>query len=344
MKTLKQWYDSLSEPTQLWIENNCSAWFDKNQADYYKKPVDVKDKEALHSLLKSKEGFEKYTDNANTRTIANKYVALLRYLTETQPDLMPESLVDECVYQVLNVGINRNGTWLHMSDKNKNQAFKCCYQRYDKMSLANALYLVKDYDNLKFDWEEVEEPYLTSEIVEIIGIDAATELAYDMGTYNLSKMIQMGRENKLFDSLFFCENSKLTQSNKMEILRQAYTNGSHLPDENMMQDFFKRIVAVDHSYLRFIYTIIKSYPALAMKLYQQKKPADELTGNESVAETFRYNKELRKLFVIAHACALKRISKVKSGIVKEVAPLLKIYGYNWDEIYNAMYPEDPSLK
>ena len=42
MKTLKQWYDSLSESTQAWIDNNCSAWFDKNQADYYRKPeIDV---------------------------------------------------------------------------------------------------------------------------------------------------------------------------------------------------------------------------------------------------------------------------------------------------------------
>jgi hypothetical protein len=80
-----------------------------------------------------------------------------------------------------------------------------------------------------------------------------------------------------------------------------------------------------------------------MKLYCEKKPDSELTGNETASETFRYPKELRKVFVIAHACALKRVSKVKSGICKEIAPLLKIYGYNWNEIYDAMYPEDPKL-
>ena len=129
----------------------------------------------------------------------------------------------------------------------------------------------------------------------------------------------------------------------MRILDRIYADSNSLPNLRTIEDFFKRIVAVDHSYLRYIHEIIKRYPAIAMQLYQQKKPEAELSGNESTVEQYRYPKEIRKLFVIAHMCVLKRVSKVKSSIAKEVAPLLKIYGYKWDDVYDALYPEDSHL-
>ena len=66
--TLKQWFDSLSEPAQAWIESKCSAWFDKNQADYYKKPSKAgEDKDALKALLRNEEDLDKYSSYSSEK-------------------------------------------------------------------------------------------------------------------------------------------------------------------------------------------------------------------------------------------------------------------------------------
>jgi hypothetical protein len=110
-----------------------------------------------------------------------------------------------------------------------------------------------------------------------------------------------------------------------------------------VEDFMERIVAVDHKYLRYLYNIVEKLPSLATEIYEQKKPDEELTGNESIPQTYRYSKDIRKLAKIAHACARKSVSKVNSAFLKEISPLLKIYGYNFNTIYDALYPEDESI-
>jgi len=343
MKTLKQWYDSLSVPAQTWVVDNCSAWFDKDQADYYRKAETVKDDADLIPFLLDTTGVDKYSDYSNARVITHKYLTLLRHLHDTQPELISEKTLNNCIYQVLESGMHTKNDWLHLQGDMRQIGFRKCFMRYDKMKLADALYLVKDYDNLSLNWEDISTPQLTPEVIEIIGTEEAKKIAKEGGEYTVSKMVNYGKESELFDELFFCKDSWLTQSNKMQVLDRLYANSSDLPNLRTTEDFFKRIVAVDHSYLRYIHKIIKRYPAIAMQLYQQKKPEEELTGNESSIEQYRYPKEIRKLFVIAHMCVLKRVSKVKSSIAKEVAPLLKIYGYNWDDVYDALYPEDSHL-
>lgn len=348
MKTLKEWFDGLSESAQSWVIENCSAWFDKDQADYYKKPLIKADsKDLMLNILGDLESPDKYSSYANDRVINRKYIALLRYLNYAYPKLISTELMDKCIYEVIDYGNWNSDTWLNLSDKTKEKAFIRCYKKWNKMSLDKALYLIKDYSNINLNWDEVEIPTaLTPEIIEIIGKETAIELIYKQGYRCMHHLIKPDSPHEVFDELFFCQDSKLTQQQKLEILRLTYANNNYkstLPDEKLTRDFFKRIVAVDHAYLRYIYNIIASYPGLAMKLYNEKKPESELTGNESTTEQYRYPKEIRKLFVIAHMCALKRVSKVKSSIAKEVAPLLKIYGYKWDDVYDALYPNDPRL-
>ena len=343
MKTLKQWYDSLSEPAQNWIVENCSAWFDKDQADYYRVAETAKDKDDLKRILASQEGMDKYSDYSNARVIAHKYAVLLRYLNETQPELITKEMLNNSIYQMVDSGMHTKNDWLHLSDEMKPIAFRRCFVKWGKMNLAHALYMVKDFDNLDINWDEVDYPQLTPEVIEIIGMEQAKKVAQEGGEYAVSKMVAYGKDRDLFDELFFCKDSWLNNHNKYQVLNRIYASSERLPTLTSTEDFFKRIVAVDHAYLRFIYDIIKRYPAIAMQLYQQKKPESELTGNESVPEQYRYPKEIRKLFIIAHMCVLKRVSKVKSSIAKEVAPLLKIYGYNWNDVYDALYPEDQHL-
>ena len=340
MKTLKQWYDSLSESTQLWIDNNCSAWFDKNQADYYRKPNTRINENGLDWYLNSPWDTTD-SDYSNSAELVKRYVKTMKYLADT--NVIKRESADKAILDVIKSNISQKRSWLYLSDEKKKEGFALAYGKSyynDKLEFHNYLYLIDDFDNINIDLEKCIKPTLTKEVIEIIGIDNARKIAETMDTYDLCSAVKWGKDNALIDELLFCKASNLTQAKKHELIAKVYWNNSYLPNEDSVADFFKRIVAVDHSYLRYFINIVHQYPAIAMKLYTQKKPAEELTGNESVAETFRYNKELRKLFVIAHMCELKNMTKNKASIAKEVAPLLKIYGYNWNEIYDAMYPED----
>lgn len=342
MKTLKQWYDSLSEPTQAWIDRNCSAWFDKNQADYYRKPSTKIDEKGLNWYLNSPWETTD-SDYSNSAELTSRYAKILRYLADNHPDIVSQEAADKAILDVIKTNLSQKRSWLYLSDANKKAGFALAYGKAysnDKLELHNYLYLIDDFDNINIDLERCIKPSLTAEVIEIIGMDNARKIAETMDTYDLRQAVKWGKDNALIDELLFCEASNLTQAKKRELIAKIYWDNSYLPTEDSVADFFKRIVAVDHSYLRYFINIVHQYPAIAMKLYTQKKPAEELTGNESIAETFRYNKELRKLFVIAHMCQLKNMTKNKASIAKEVAPLLKIYGYNWNEIYDAMYPED----
>ena len=343
MKTLKQWYDSLSESTQAWIDNNCSAWFDKDQADYYRKPSTSINEKGLDWYLNCP--WNTVDSNySNTTEVVSRYVKTIKYLADH--NIINQDSADNAILNVIKTGISQKNSWLYLSDKNKKAGFILSYGKYysnNKLELDNYLYLIEDYDNIDIDLEKCIKPTLTKEVIEIIGMDNAKKIAETLDTYDLAAAIKPGQDNPLIDELLFCATSNLTEARKKDIIAKTYWNTSYLPTEEKVADFFKRIVAVDHSYLRYFRDIVHQYPAIAMKLYTQKKPDSELTGNESIAEQYRYNKELRKLFVIAHMCELKNMTKNKASIAKEVAPLLKIYGYNWDEIYNAMYPEDSHL-
>lgn len=345
MKTLKQWFDSLSAPTQEWVENQCDSWFDKSQDDYYRKPtVDVKTKEDLEKVLS-------WTDentNFTRSTLLNiNHLAVLQYMHNTMPDVITGEDIDKVIATMV---VDRtdypNDIWLNMSTKEKQSS---CFWKLHKNYSSNlhfneALFFVKDFDRLneELNWDKTETPEFCDAVAEIIGMEKALDKLERAGAWSVSRMIQPGKQSVLFDQIFFCEN-RLSKAQKHTVIENAYANTYHMPEPDVIKDFFSRIVAVDHSYLKELYTIISRYPAIAMKLYNQKKPDSELTGNEKPAEQYQYSPDIRKMFAIAHACALKRVSKNKGGMVKEIAPLLKIYGYNWNDIYDAMYPEEIDL-
>src|SRR5574344_1638772 len=106
MKTLKQWYDSLSVPAQEWVVENCSTWFDKDQVDYYRKAETVKDDANLTPFLLDTTDIDKYSDYSNARVIAHKYLTLLRHLHDTQPELISENTLNSCIYQILESGMH----------------------------------------------------------------------------------------------------------------------------------------------------------------------------------------------------------------------------------------------
>lgn len=358
MKTLKQWFDSLSPEAQQWVENNC-IWFDKNQIDYYKKGIfEITDEEVKRQALDHR-GY--------SSSHAKRLVFALEYLRRN--NLVSTEEVDDCLVDLCNDGYLTGSAWLSIRDEEKRRRLFIATNKTwsGGLDLARGLYLVKDFDNMKLSVARGENnvssdniyviiPEFSTTIIEIIGKDLAKsyleyrplELHQTVGKA-IDKYIRYdsNKTNEVFDEMFFCKNDTIKEEHRKYFLVRAYGAKSlgynattTIPTLDGVSDFLTRIVAVDHSYLRYLYNIISGYPALAMKLYSEKKPDTELTGMESTADTFRYSPELRKLFAIIHACILKNVSKSKSSMCKEVAPLLKLYGYNWDNIYDALYPED----
>lgn len=340
MKTLKQWYDSLSEDTQKWVDVNCSAWFDKNQADYYRKaPEYALDEKAFREMLKISMD-DRNSESTQTRMLSARYAAALYYLNQKHPELIDTKTKDDRILELLeNSYLRSSDMFLYIADRDKKlTAFDKTFRRYSNYTFENYLYLISDYSNIVLDTEMCSIPMMSAQVVEILGKEQAKQLLNDTDIGPTAKMIRAGEDNELFDEMFFCDKD-MTQYRKKLILNELYCANYHMPDTKDIQDFFKRIVAVDHSYLRFIYQIIDKYPSLAMKLYNEKKPNMEIEG-KGVSEQFRYSPEIRRMFIIAHMCTLKRVTKTKASITKEVAPLLKIYGYNFDTIYDALYPDD----
>ena len=89
-----------------------------------------------------------------------------------------------------------------------------------------------------------------------------------------------------------------------------------------------------------MYEIIDKLPALGNKVYEQKKPDCDLKGDEQGDQVYRYNKTIRKLAKLANICSRKSLSKVNGKLYKEVAPLVKIYGYDFNTLYAVVMDED----
>ena len=141
--------------------------------------------------------------------------------------------------------------------------------------------------------------------------------------------------NDLVDELFFGED-QLTEDQKRRVIT------GYVRDVRDVKDFMQRFVAVDESYLKYLGYIIDDRPDLAMKLYKQKKPDDELAEygeHVKIADSYRYPKEYRKLFLIAGCCARENVGKAKAGLIGEIASLLKMYSWNYLDIFYCLYPQ-----
>ena len=339
MKTLKQWYDSLSEDAQLRLRINCTAWLDISEEDYYRKL-------RLSSLSELTNGIIKCNQYSNSDRADLFMLAFMQELKANHDEktfndycaLLTHQYVDiEDVYSDL-----PKDFWMLFDDRNKQkEMFKICYQtRQHALTLYNQLFFVEDFDNIP-QYIDLEHGMFTEQLsdvtVEIFGREIIRNY---LKIKPLDMLFETGKESKLFDDLFFCEDG-WTEEQKNHFLDYRYyprheRKISDSDDLESFEDFIKRIVSVDQRYLRNIYNIISKVPSIGNKVYSQKKPDSELTGNETPEMTFRYSKLIRKLARIANICARKSLSDVNGKFLKEISPIIKMYGYNWNDIYDCI--------
>lgn len=136
----------------------------------------------------------------------------------------------------------------------------------------------------------------------------------------------------MFDELFFC-NDGWEDCQKKNILSSiTYLNTTKF------QAFVEKILAVDMSYAKFLPKFFNSKSGLALlnEIIDQKKPEYEIT-NRSTAP--RYDKKFRTLLRALYACLKENVCKTRATKLKGIAPLIQLYGYNFDCICEALYPE-----
>ena len=350
MKTLRQWYDGLSINAKEWMQKHCDDWFDANEEDCYKKPSKGSTEGALTAYHATFPETPRYYDNLNRQDTIKMLLESLRHnpdITQAKIDMLVKDLVKS--YK----GDCCNDIHMYASEDIRKEIFlKRHNERYGDDSMAvdidHYLYLIKDYDEMYINWDELyhDRTLNTAIMDEIIGRKNFLQVVKKSDPVGFAEQIPDRQRNELFDALFFCEDG-WSHKTKLDILHKRYIyplcKGETERNLRVFADFMERIVCVDHSYLRYIYKFVEEVPSIANDIYEQKKPSDELTGNETIPQTYRYPKDIRKLAKIAHACARKSVSKANSAFLKEISPLLRLYGYNFNDIYDALYPEDESI-
>lgn len=142
---------------------------------------------------------------------------------------------------------------------------------------------------------------------------------------------------EMIDSIFF-ENQELPDTLRAQFLRNLYNNGSLYTAaslfENIIPKYPKMLL-----YLPQIFT----QSAVFRKLYQLRiedySIPEDATYPDLNQHAWRFNKDLRKVLLLASVCGNMKCAKTNSRRLGDLAVLIKMYGYDYKTIVSAMFPE-----
>lgn len=368
MKTLKEFYDGLSQTSQDWFKDECKIWFDESQPDYYRryKPVteSLTDIE-FKSSYTPKSTYSYYSSDDKEKDLESMWVADLIHKRDDLKIITDKQLADTLInYYDKMKEFNSRKTLIACNERANQIAVMKHYvdKNYDSAPLSYGLFFVEDYDKimerLMFNTVNIRS-YSTRQfvtIIEIFGDGALEKIATEnpedfVVTYrNLrsesesyspkQEYVDIYRKmQRIFDRKFFVDNS-WSDEQKRDLIKVMYSSDWIDRAIRRFEEFAKDILTVDHRYHRFIYDLVKECPSLGNKIYEAKKPDSEINPNEGVDMTFRYSKEIRKLGKIANVCVRESLSKANNGFLKEIGSLIRLTGYRFNEIYNMMYPDE----
>lgn len=334
MKTFKEWFDGLSERTQAVIIDNCD-WVDMNEPDYRKKAHPIKEVDVLLKKLmwnySSESNFFRSVSLSALREFTLEFIR-----TVGDKGLLPVSTVDKIVKDYTETDCS--GRWVDIKDSIlREKAFDEQYRgSWSRMyNFWAYLATVKDFDNITWENCDLSRHNLTVERMEILGKEKAKEVLKENPAL-MCNPNELPLDCEIFDELWFGEDG-WTNTQKHAIMRKYSPNMEHF------KDFIQRIVAVDHGYLRWMQYFIEQSSAFATDIYSERKPEEEITSTTGVQGKFRFNKDIRQLAHVCACCERKRVGKAMQANLGISGSLLKLYGFNFNEIYNALFPEDTEI-
>ena len=370
-KTLREFYDDLSVTSKDWFRNTCELWFNEFEPEGVRKykpaTVDTKDFK-FKSTYKPTSTYSYYGTDNKMRDLEAMWVANLIHLRD-ELKLISDEDVAEALKEYCDKMKDFYDIKIFLACKeHKNQVdvlryyLSKSYDEKDGYPLRYGLFMVNDYSNIinELNFNAINIFSLkTSEFVsmiEIFGNSTLEILAKEKPLAFAQKYKEMKEEVKgyspkqeyldlyekmrdIFDRKFFVDNS-WTRDDRRDIIKQMYSSDWIDRAIRKFEDFAKDILSVDHRYSKLIYDLVQECPSLGNKIYEAKKPDDEINPNDPVEMTFRYSKEIRKLGKIANICVRKTLSKANNGFLKEIGSMIRLNGYDFNGIYYMMYPDE----
>lgn len=335
--TFKEWYDKKSDDTQKYITERCGWVNPFNKTGYMAKHTFDTVQDVLNE------------ENSGYNEV--KHIFGLALLLKNGG-----TVEDAIKYVIKNCGSIPHGALVLFDIEDRKKIARAMVKHdleenpHHRISFSTWLFIQEDYSNLT-DIDKLDDGLcLTPSILEIFGDEAAIEYAKNnVNAADIRCFPKDGSNNVLFDRLFFGENGWNDEQKNKVIHTMAISRGFNSyfnANDDVLREvehFIKNVCSVDKKYLKYLYQIIKENPSLATKLYEEKKPDTELSGNEPTDMTYRYPVWLRKLFLLMGCCARKTISKVNAGKLKnEGIALLRLYNYDFDQFFESYLAQSPT--
>lgn len=335
MKTFKQWMDSLPEHARDYIFR-LSKSFDKESPTYYACDRGKVRPEIMFALIKQK-AEERQSFYRKRIDMDEAYAIIVGFLLDklegknnVLSDVDAET-IEKTIHTF--ISYNSEADYInHLPLKFQRQQIRAkMSERIDaSLALDEVLLLTEDFDNIPWHMLDMDKYYyIDNEWYSILPKSVLIKLA--KAKPSVIDVNTMDMNSEVFDTLFFLEDGWDTYEKKVVIRKFTHTT-------NGIDNFLERVVAVDKSYLRYLPLVLNN-AGLARTLYSRKKPSEEITEEMGIQDSFRYSREYRRLFMIARCCNEKHMSKEFARKIGDASALVKLYDYDYNTIFEALYPE-----
>lgn len=335
MKTFKQWMDSLPEHARDYIFRLSKA-FDKESPTYYACDRKRIRPEIMFPLIKQKKE-EQHSYYRKRVEIDEAYSIILGFLLDklegknnVLPDVDTET-IEKTIYTFISYQDSATYiNYLPLKFQREYLRSRVAEREDNSLRLEELLLLTEDFDNIAWHQLDMEKYYyIDNEWYSILPTPVLVKMAkaspgaIDVNTIDMN--------NDVFDTLFFLEDGWDSSEKRVAIRKFSHSAQG-------VANFMERVVAVDKSYLRYL-PMVLNHAGLARTLYSCKKPSEEITEGMGIQDSFRYSREYRRLFMIVRCCNEKHMSKEFARKIGDASALVKLYDYDYNMIFEALYPE-----
>lgn len=335
MKTFKQWMDSLPDHARDYIFRLSKA-FDKESPTYYACDRGKVKPEIMFALIKQK-AEEQHSYYRRRIEIDEAYSIIVGFLLdklEGKNNIL-SGIDNEVLEKTIHTFISYSNSAAYINylplKFQRQQIHARALERSDtSLTLEELLLLTEDFDDIPWHQLDMEKYYnIDNEWYSILPTSVLVKMAKAKPSSIDVNTIDMN--NEVFDTLFFLEDGWDTSEKRVAIRKFTHSVKG-------VENFMERVVAVDKSYLRYL-PLVLNHAGLARTLYSLKKPSDEITEEMGIQDSFRYSREYRRLFMIVRCCNEKHMSKEFARKIGDASALVKLYDYDYNMIFEALYPE-----